>query len=98
MYMCFLSYGLFLGFGGRFATLVTHPGEFVVDAAVAFHPAGLAVPAELEPISRPLLIVVCVFAYLVLNRYLICLMTRSGIVMISYPSPKSLRSKRFSKS
>ena len=40
--------------GGRYAILLCHEGaDPYVDAAVAFHPSFLSIPAEIEKIERP---------------------------------------------
>jgi dienelactone hydrolase len=40
--------------GGRYAVLATHDGPASVDAAYACHPSLVAVPADFEPVARPL--------------------------------------------
>ena len=45
-----------LGFcwGGRYAILATHGGAGGVDAGYACHPAMVGIPADLDPVSKPL--------------------------------------------
>lgn len=40
--------------GGRYAILAAHGGEGSVDAAYACHPTLVAVPADFEPVIKPL--------------------------------------------
>jgi dienelactone hydrolase len=48
-----------IGWGARYAALFTHSNQEVqIDAAVAYHPTGLSVPSEIEPISKPVKIIV----------------------------------------
>jgi len=40
--------------GGRYAILAAHGGPGGVDATVAYHPAMLSIPADVEHVSKPL--------------------------------------------
>ena len=48
-----------LGWGARYAILFTHASQEVqVDAVVAYHPSGLSIPSDINPISKPVKIIV----------------------------------------